>query len=235
VVVGVSALIVVMAVMNGLQRDLREKILIGSPDLRLLTFGQEMNMPDWRTTLEKVRKTPNVIAAAPCMILKLSFCSIESFTNGEHQTIPSCRCVKTLVEGFSAVVTQFRVCRFIVLHQHLSIRQCRINPDDKGIGFAMVICRRFDNNAAAYNRFTKRFQFLDARLNVLSNRVDGGHVSEGYLNRSYHDSPHYPERLAPLLPFDNKVRDDCRFYFYYSARLTDLPPFSSPVMGMHPL
>ena len=65
VVVGVSALIVVMAVMNGLQRDLREKILIGSPDLRLLTFGQEMNMPDWRTTLEKVRKTPNVIAAAP--------------------------------------------------------------------------------------------------------------------------------------------------------------------------
>ena len=48
VVVGVSALIVVMAVMNGLQRDLREKILIGSPDVRLLTFGDEMSMPDWR-------------------------------------------------------------------------------------------------------------------------------------------------------------------------------------------
>ena len=31
VVVGVSALIVIMGVMNGLQRDLREKILIGSP------------------------------------------------------------------------------------------------------------------------------------------------------------------------------------------------------------
>ena len=65
VVVGVSALIVVMAVMNGLQRDLREKILIGSPDLRLLTFGQEMNMPEWRATLEKVKATPNVVAAAP--------------------------------------------------------------------------------------------------------------------------------------------------------------------------
>jgi lipoprotein-releasing system permease protein len=65
VVVGVSALIVVMAVMNGLQRDLREKILIGSPDLRLLTFGNEMNMPDWRRTLDTVKKTPGVVAAAP--------------------------------------------------------------------------------------------------------------------------------------------------------------------------
>jgi lipoprotein-releasing system permease protein len=65
VVVGVSALIVVMAVMNGLQRDLREKILIGSPDLRLLTFGTEMSMPDWRATLQKVKATEGVVAAAP--------------------------------------------------------------------------------------------------------------------------------------------------------------------------
>ena len=65
VVVGVSALIVVMAVMNGLQRDLREKILIGSPDVRLLTFGNEMTMPDWRKVLDSVKKTPNVVAVAP--------------------------------------------------------------------------------------------------------------------------------------------------------------------------
>src|SRR5688572_18521507 len=65
VVVGVSALIVVMAVMNGLQRDLREKILIGSPDVRLLTYGNEMNMPDWRQALDSIRNTPNVVAAAP--------------------------------------------------------------------------------------------------------------------------------------------------------------------------
>ena len=65
VVVGVSALIVVMAVMNGLQRDLREKILIGSPDVRLLTYGTEMSMPDWRTTLDKVKRTEGVVAAAP--------------------------------------------------------------------------------------------------------------------------------------------------------------------------
>jgi lipoprotein-releasing system permease protein len=65
VVVGVSALTVVMAVMNGLQRDLREKILIGSPDLRLLTYGTEMKMPDWRATIEKVKASESVVAAAP--------------------------------------------------------------------------------------------------------------------------------------------------------------------------
>lgn len=65
VIVGVSALIVVMAVMNGLQRDLREKILIGSPDLRLLTYGAEMNMPDWRSVIERVRRTEGVVAAVP--------------------------------------------------------------------------------------------------------------------------------------------------------------------------
>ena len=65
VVVGVSALIVVMAVMNGLQRDLREKILIGSPDLRLLTFGTEMSMPDWQPTLDRVKRTEGVVAVAP--------------------------------------------------------------------------------------------------------------------------------------------------------------------------
>jgi lipoprotein-releasing system permease protein len=66
VVVGVSALIVVMGVMNGLQRDLREKILVGSPDIRVLTFGDDLKLPDdWETALAKVRRLPGVKAAAP--------------------------------------------------------------------------------------------------------------------------------------------------------------------------
>jgi lipoprotein-releasing system permease protein len=65
VVVGVSALIVVMGVMNGLQRDLREKILIGSPDIRILTFGSDMKMDDWQTVLKKVQSQPGVVAAGP--------------------------------------------------------------------------------------------------------------------------------------------------------------------------
>src|SRR5438309_10516695 len=48
VVVGVSALIVIIGVMNGLQSDLREKILIGSPDIRVLTYGEDMAMGGWQ-------------------------------------------------------------------------------------------------------------------------------------------------------------------------------------------
>ena len=65
VIVGVSALIVIIGVMNGLQNDLREKILVGSPDIRVLPFGDDMTMVDWQETLETVRKQPGVVAAAP--------------------------------------------------------------------------------------------------------------------------------------------------------------------------
>jgi lipoprotein-releasing system permease protein len=65
VLVGVSALIVIMGVMNGLQRDLREKILVGSPDVRLLPFGADMRMPDWEALVTEVRAQPGVVAAAP--------------------------------------------------------------------------------------------------------------------------------------------------------------------------
>jgi lipoprotein-releasing system permease protein len=66
VVVGVSALIVVMGVMNGLQRDLREKILVGSPDIRVLPFGEDMKLPaDWPQALAKIRKQTGVLAASP--------------------------------------------------------------------------------------------------------------------------------------------------------------------------
>ena len=68
VIVGVGALIVIMAVMNGLQQDLREKILVGSPDVRVLTWSADMRMPQWRTTLDSVRNIPDVVAAAPVVL-----------------------------------------------------------------------------------------------------------------------------------------------------------------------
>ena len=48
VTIGVCALIVTIGVMNGLQNDLREKILIGSPDINVLTFGEDLSMANWR-------------------------------------------------------------------------------------------------------------------------------------------------------------------------------------------
>ena len=77
VVVGVSALIVVMGVMNGLQRDLREKILIGSPDIRVLNFGADMRIDDWEAVIKKVEAQPGVVAAGP-------FVMTQCLINGGH-------------------------------------------------------------------------------------------------------------------------------------------------------
>lgn len=65
VTIGVSALIVIIGVMNGLQTDLREKILIGSPDIRVLTFGADMAMPDWEDVLATVKRQRGIVAAGP--------------------------------------------------------------------------------------------------------------------------------------------------------------------------
>ena len=68
VMVGVSALILIMGVMNGLQRDLREKILVGSPDIRVLTYGEGLKMDRWRDVLAQVRTNKNVVAVAPVVL-----------------------------------------------------------------------------------------------------------------------------------------------------------------------
>ena len=64
-VVGVSALIVVMGVMAGLQHDMREKILVGSPDIRIVGEGQAMRMDDWETVLRAAKDQPGVVSVAP--------------------------------------------------------------------------------------------------------------------------------------------------------------------------
>ncbi len=77
VAVGVGALIVVMGVMNGLQRDLREKLLTGSPDIRLLGPGTEMRIDDWQGVLRRVRAEPGVVAAGP-------FVMTQAIVNAGH-------------------------------------------------------------------------------------------------------------------------------------------------------
>lgn len=65
VTVAVSALIVIMGVMSGLQNDLREKILVASPDIRVLTYGPDLVMSDWQNVLKKVLRQKGVVAAGP--------------------------------------------------------------------------------------------------------------------------------------------------------------------------
>ena len=68
VTVGVMALVIVLGVMNGMQNDLREKILVVSPHLRVLTYGEGLRLDDWPAVLDKVRTTPGVVAAAPFVL-----------------------------------------------------------------------------------------------------------------------------------------------------------------------
>ena len=65
VAVGVTALIVVLGVMNGLRDDLRERILVANPHLRVLTFGAGLRMDDWRKALRGRPAAAGVVAAAP--------------------------------------------------------------------------------------------------------------------------------------------------------------------------
>ena len=65
VTVGVMALVVVLGVMNGMQADLRDKILVANPHVRVLTFGEGLRLDDWHRVLDQVRRAPGVAAAAP--------------------------------------------------------------------------------------------------------------------------------------------------------------------------
>lgn len=68
VTVGVMALVIVLGVMNGMQNDLREKILVVNPHLRVLTYGEGLRLDDWPDALAKVRRTSGVVAAAPFVL-----------------------------------------------------------------------------------------------------------------------------------------------------------------------
>jgi lipoprotein-releasing system permease protein len=92
VLVGVSALIVIIGVMNGLQHDLREKILVGSPDIRVLSYGEDLKITDWPSVLAKVRKQPGVVAAAP-------FVLTEGVITGGHEYSGGAYIVGLLPEG----------------------------------------------------------------------------------------------------------------------------------------
>jgi lipoprotein-releasing system permease protein len=82
VAVGVMALIVVLGVMNGLRNDLRERILVANPHLRVLTFGAGLRMDDWRKVLQVIRKEPGVVAAAPEVISQAGITAGQDYGEG---------------------------------------------------------------------------------------------------------------------------------------------------------
>jgi len=72
VTVGVSALVVVIGVMTGMQQDLKSKILGSTAHVIVLEFGAALRMDDWRGVLETVRADPDVTAASPFILSQIA-------------------------------------------------------------------------------------------------------------------------------------------------------------------
>jgi len=63
IALGVAALIVVMSVMNGFQKEVRDKMLSVLPHIEIYdTYG---SLPDWQGTATSVMENPEVTGAAP--------------------------------------------------------------------------------------------------------------------------------------------------------------------------
>lgn len=80
--VGVMALIVVTAVMTGLQQDLREKILGVNPHIWVMTYGESMRMDGWENTLGRVKQVPGVRAAAPFIHTEVGITNRANYSEG---------------------------------------------------------------------------------------------------------------------------------------------------------
>jgi lipoprotein-releasing system permease protein len=63
IALGVAALIVVLSVMNGFQRDVRDRMLSVLAHIEI--FSPTGSMPDWQLTAKEAKTNPEVIGAAP--------------------------------------------------------------------------------------------------------------------------------------------------------------------------
>lgn len=63
--VGVMALIVVIGVMAGLQREVRDRILGTNPHIMVLAYGEGLRLDNWETALRLAREDPDVTVGEP--------------------------------------------------------------------------------------------------------------------------------------------------------------------------
>jgi len=105
VCLGVMALIVVLSVMNGLEGELRERLLSLSSHARIFVPADAHATSDWRGLAQKVRAAPHVAGAAPYLeiealavrkpeMLPVRLRGIDPAHEGEVE-----RVTKTIVQG----------------------------------------------------------------------------------------------------------------------------------------
>lgn len=72
VFVGVAALIIVIAVMTGLQQDLQAKIVGMNPHVYVFQqTGGGFRMPDWQPVVDRAREAPGVVAVEPFVMTQV--------------------------------------------------------------------------------------------------------------------------------------------------------------------
>ena len=64
IALGVAALIIVLSVMNGFQKEVRDRMLSVVSHVEIFDAGGAA-LPDWRATAAQARRNPQVIGAAP--------------------------------------------------------------------------------------------------------------------------------------------------------------------------
>ncbi|HTT12865.1 MAG TPA: lipoprotein-releasing ABC transporter permease subunit [Burkholderiaceae bacterium] len=73
IALGVAALIVVLSVMNGFQKEVRDRML--SVLSHIEVFSYDSSLTDWRRIADEARKHPEVVAAAPYVSAQAMFTS----------------------------------------------------------------------------------------------------------------------------------------------------------------
>jgi lipoprotein-releasing system permease protein len=72
VTVGVTALVVVIAVMTGMQEDLRAKILESTAHVDILEQSTSLRLHDYQSVVDSVLAVPGIVAAAPFALSDIS-------------------------------------------------------------------------------------------------------------------------------------------------------------------
>lgn len=115
---GVMALITVIAVMTGLQRDLQEKILGTTPHIYLFEEGRGFRLDGWRPLLQQVREVPHVTAAEPFVMTQVVIIP----TGGEYAQFGSLYGVDLESEGPPMTT----------VHEGLRSGELTLGPTDSG-------------------------------------------------------------------------------------------------------
>lgn len=105
ITLGVTALITVIAVMTGLQRELQQKILGNNPHVYVFEPGQSFRLERYEALLEPVRGVAGVVAAEPFVMTQVALVR----ENGSYAKAGLLYGIDTESEGTPLTVVQERI------------------------------------------------------------------------------------------------------------------------------